>query len=396
MCIAIGQQATLIMLPLYALEVGLGPTGAALVIGMRGLGTMLADVPSGIAVSRFGDRATMLGGALIVTLACAGFAFATSLWALSALGLILGIGFGVLMLGRLHYLTHQTEPHYRGRAITVLAGIQRAGLFIGPVAGGFLVDAFGFAVAFLGATVLTFAGLVLTALFMRFSARGTPSAGRGRGFVATARNIAWIVRHHRSIFTRAGLASVAIQFLRAARQLLIPLWGESIGLDAAGIGLAFGLSSALDAAMFYPAGWLMDFRGRKWALIPSLLVLSASLALLPFADSFWSYLAVALVSGLGNGFGTGVIMTMGADLAPTNDRAEFLGVWRLVGDVGHAGGPFVIGAVVSVVALGGALAFSAIIGVVGALGTAFFVTETLAARAPRREREEKPASPPPG
>ena len=41
-----------------------------------------------------------------------------------------------------------------------------------------------------------------------------------------------------------------------------------------------------------------------------------------------------MLSGLGNGFSTGIFMTLGGDFAPREGRGEFLGVWRLVGDVG--------------------------------------------------------------
>ena len=96
MCIAFGHQATLILLPLYALEIGGGPAAAAAVLGMRGIGTMLADVPAGVAVTRLGDKITMAGGTLAVALACAGFAFAADPWMLGLLALVLGAGFGAL------------------------------------------------------------------------------------------------------------------------------------------------------------------------------------------------------------------------------------------------------------------------------------------------------------
>ena len=35
-------------------------------------------------------------------------------------------------------------------------------------------------------------------------------------------------------------------------------------------------------------------------------------------------------------------MTLGADFAPDVGRGEFLGVWRLISDIGQAGGPVVI------------------------------------------------------
>ena len=371
-CIAVGHQATLILLPLFVLEVGGGPAAAAAVLGMRGLGTMLADVPAGVAVTRLGDKITMAAGTAAVVFACAGFAFAADLRVLGLLAFVLGAGFGALMLGRLNYVTRQCPFAYRGRAITAIAGIQRAGLFVGPAAGGLIAEAFGFAVAFIAAAILNIAGLMLIAAFVRRSRAGVRGGAQPHRAV-----IARILRDHRREFSRAGLASVAMQFVRSARQILIPLWGGAIGLDAASIGLAFGFSSALDAAMFYPAGWLMDFRGRKWSLVPSLALLGASLALMPFATTFWTYLAVALLSGLGNGFGTGIIMALGADLSPHTNRGEFLGVWRLLGDIGHAAGPFVFSAATGFFALGATLGLAAAVGFAGTAVAAWLVPETL-------------------
>lgn len=352
---------------------------------MRGVGTMLADVPAGVAVTRLGDKVTMAGGTLAVALACAGFAFAADPWMLGLLALVLGAGFGALMLGRLNYVTRQCPAAYRGRAITALAGIQRVGLFVGPAAGGLVAEGFGFGAAFAAAAVLNAAGLALIAVFVRRSRRGVRGGAQPHRAV-----IARILRDHRREFTSGGLASLAMQFVRSARQILIPLWGGAIGLDAASIGLAFGLSSALDAAMFYPAGWLMDFRGRKWTLVPSLALLGASLVLMPFATDFRTYLAVALLSGLGNGFGTGIIMALGADLSPRTNRGEFLGVWRLLGDAGHATGPFVFSAATGFFALGATLGLAGAVGFAGAAAAAWLVPETL-----RRPPAGPPSSPPP-
>src|SRR4028118_1976007 len=49
--------------------------------------------------------------------------------------------------------------------------------------------------------------------------------------------------------------------------------------------------------------------------------------------------------GGGTGLGSGIVMTRGSDFAPAIGRAEFLGVWRLVSDVGTAGGPLVVAGV---------------------------------------------------
>ena len=56
----------------------------------------------------------------------------------------------------------------------------------------------------------------------------------------------------------------------------------------------------------------------------------------------------------GNGFGSGILMTLGADAAPAADRAQFLGGWRLCGEAGNAAAPLVVTAVTAVASLSAA------------------------------------------
>ncbi len=72
--------------------------------------------------------------------------------------------------------------------------------------------------------------------------------------------------------------------------------------------------------------------------------------------------------GIGNGFGNGVIMTLGADVAPPATRAEFLAAWRLTHDAGMFLGPLAVGAAATVVPLGLAVAG---LGVVSTAGGGF-------------------------
>src|SRR5215216_2641999 len=103
--------------------------------------------------------------------------------------------------------------------------------------------------------------------------------------------------------------------------------------------------------MFIPAGMLMDRFGRKVAAVPSFALMALGIGLIPFSHDFLTLLLVAMLIGLGNGLGSGLMMTLGADLAPPGATGEFLGVWRLIGDVGATGGPLVVGGLADAAAL---------------------------------------------
>lgn len=69
----------------------------------------------------------------------------------------------------------------------------------------------------------------------------------------------------------------------------------------------------------------MDRLGRKAAIVPSFVVQAVGMALIPLSHSYGGLLAVASLIGLGNGLGSGSMMTLGADLAPARRAASSWG-----------------------------------------------------------------------
>ena len=189
-----------------------------------------------------------------------------------------------------------------------------------------------------------------------------------------------VLRRHAHTFATAGTSVLVLSSLRASRQLLLPLWGDHLGLDGATIGVIFGLSAAMDMTLFYPAGAAMDRWGRKTVALPCLAILSIGLIILPLADGAWGLVAVGLLLGFGNGIGSGVIMTLGSDLAPPAGTARFLGMWRFIGDLGMAGGPLLIAAVGGLATLAAGSVTVGLIGLVGVPFLACTVPETFRRR----------------
>jgi len=69
---------------------------------------------------------------------------------------------------------------------------------------------------------------------------------------------------------------------------------------------------------------------------------------------------------LANGLGSGVIMVLGADLAPKDARSEFLASYRLLVDFGDAAAPGILSGLVAVIGLTGAMAGFGFLGFIGA------------------------------
>ena len=369
--LSIGQQGLLILLPLYLIQLNGNIALAATIVGLRGLGMMFFDIPAGLFVSRFGDKAAMLIALACTALTSIAFVLVETTWGLVIVTFLYGMGNGAWLTARLSFITDSCIPARRGRTIAVIAGIMRIGALLGPLAGGFIAEFIGFKMAFLGAGMLTIVAVFLIYIFARNikpdHSDTTPHMTR----------LIEVVGSNLYVFSTGGTVALTLLLMRAARQILIPLYGAMIGLNAAEIGIIYSLSSLVDFLMFYPAGRIMDEFGRKWTAGPCITILAMTLIMLPMVNSFYGLLSIGLLSGFGNGWGTGVVMTLGSDFAPAGRRGEFLGVWRLISDLGLAGGPFLVGGLTQISTLVIATYAVAGTGLLGLFILLKYVKETL-------------------
>jgi MFS family permease len=166
-----------------------------------------------------------------------------------------------------------------------------------------------------------------------------------------------------------GVVSAIIGGLRTARIVGLPLWALHIGLSPAQTALYMGIAGALDLALAYTSGQIMDRFGRRWSALPTLLGLSFTFSLLTVATDATTFLAVALVMSLANGVGSGIILVIGSDLAPKGERNEFLASYRLLVDAGVAATPILISLTTALFGLASAMFALTGLGIIGAAMT---------------------------
>ena len=104
--------------------------------------------------------------------------------------------------------------------------------------------------------------------------------------------------------------------------------------------------------------------------------------LLPLTSGATSVGLVAALMGLGNGISSGVVLTLGADASPPQDRAQFLAGWRLCSDLGNTAGPLLISAVTALATLAAA---AVTMGLITWAGAAWLI-KWVPVYAPRRHR----------
>jgi MFS family permease len=340
--VAVGQGAILPLVALSARELGASVGTAALIVALVGLGQLIGDLPAGALAARIGERRALVGACAVDALALLAAFVAQSLIVLAVAITITGLAHAVFGLARHAYLTEAIPVPFRARALSTLGGAFRIGLFIGPFIAAALVTRWSIGAAYAFAAIMSIAAAFLTA-FLPDVTRTHPAAvtNHARGH----RSVISVLAEHRRILLTLGVGVLVISAARATRQSIVPLWAESIGVDAATTAVIFGISAGVDMLLFYPGGAIMDRFGRVYVAVPTMIVLGLGFVLLPLTTGATSVGLVAALMGLGNGVSSGIVLTLGADASPPQDRAQFLGGWRVCSDLGNAAGPLVISAV---------------------------------------------------
>lgn len=357
--ISTGEGAMLPILIYAARSLHASPAMAVVVVAVNGFGAMLCDLPAGWVVARFGEwRSGWIAGGLL----CAGLAgcLAADSVALLALSVFVqAAGWSVWGLVRLTHLSRVAPEFARGRALSLFGGVVRAGnvlgpfLFIGVASNNDTAPAF-----------VIYLATVVVAVAWTAVARDRADQVHAEARAEPVHPVK-VLRDNRRAFATSGVGSLGISLLRGSRTAMVPLWAAHIGLDSSTAAAIYAYSSAVELAFFYSAGVVSDRWGRRAVALPCIVLLSLGHLVLPLSHTFTTLLLAALVLGFGNAAGSGIVMTLGADLTPAVGRASFLAVWRSISDGGVAAGPLLDSAVVGAgsIALAGP--------VVGVVGLAF-------------------------
>lgn len=361
-------------IPLFASDFGVTSTLIALAVSAAAFGTLAMDIPAGAFLQRIGLRRAMLAGSGLV-------AVSTSLIALPIVGyeatialrIVAGVGTALWGISRHAYIAESIPVAERGKALSMFGGLQRLGTLGGPAFGGILMGLTGARVSFLVSGLMAgIAFVVALALIPATAVAIRELTSRGR----------WLMVRRTVVDNRRDLAAAAAaqtfaQMIRAGRVFILPLYGYTyLGLSGAEVGVILTVSSVFDVAMSIPAGLTMDRFGRKASMVPSFAIMGVGVAFVPLTDNFWQLLIASAVVGFGNGFGAGSMMTLGADLAPRGATGEFLGLWRVIGDLGMVLGPLLVGVLADVLDIKGSAFALSMIGFLAAGIIVFLVRET--------------------
>ncbi len=367
----LGEGAILPVIPLTARDLGASVPVAALAVALIGIGSLVSNIPASLITMHRGERWAIVAAALWCALAMALCAWVPHLGVFALGSFMIGMSQAVFSLARQSYLTEAVPIEFRARALSTLGGSMRVGMFVGPFVAAAAIHAWGL----VGAYGVGIVALVLAAgVAARIPDLAAPAVdGDVQAEPPAAATVVSTLRNHRHIFTTLGIGVLLVSAVRATRQAMIPLWADHLLLAPSVASLIYGLAGGIDMLVFYPAGKVMDQKGRRWVAVPSMIIMGAALLATPFTHGAGTLLIAALAIGFGNGIGSGMVMTIGADHSPRHGRAHFLGVWRLMSDIGASCGPALLSVLAATLSLGAGIAVTGLLAFAAAGQLAYWI-----------------------
>ncbi|MEC5183733.1 MFS family permease [Cryobacterium sp. MP_3.1] len=365
---SIGEGAMIPLIPLVADGLGASLAFAGFIAAMVMVGELVGDIPSGAIVSRIGERNSMIGASLLAIIAVLVCIVAPNPVVLLVGIFLIGLATAVFALARHAFMTSYVPVAYRARALSTLGGVFRAGWFVGPFLAAGVIHLTGSTTAVFWVFIVccVAAAVVLMLLpdpTVTFAKPAPVAAVETAGLFST-------IWRYRGVLLRLGTGAGLVGAMRATRTVLLPLWAVSIGINEPDTALIIGIAGGIDFALFYASGQIMDRFGRMWTAIPSMIGLGVGMLALAFTHDLpenvaW-FIAVAMFLSVANGIGSGLLMTLGADLAPAGGPAPFLGAWRFTADFGSAAAPLAVAGIIALLSLSVASAVMGMVGLVGA------------------------------
>ncbi len=333
----------------------------AAIAGGSAIAALMAGIISplvGVLIDRYGSRKMMTAGALVMAAAFAMLSLVTSLWQLYALNLTAALGMTCVAWLPNQTLISNWFDRKRGLAMGIaLAGIGFGGMVMAPLA-GFLIERFGWRLAFAGlASLIFFIVIPATSAVIRnrpddlglLPDGGLPPSrppgstinGEGQARVVPGLALADAVRSSAFwvlslgqclwIFGSMSVIGHSVAFLRDV--------GFESRVAASSLGIALGIS--VGGRLLF--GYFADRFTKKSIMVVALFLHGASVLCLLGIQSPGALPAFVALFGLGIGGGAVLVPLLVGEYFGLLSFGKILGMLMISATLGAAVGPVLTG-----------------------------------------------------
>ena len=332
-----------VLLPLHIKDLGGTEIEIGVVMGLYSAVGIVCQPIIGPWVDAIGRRLFMVVGTGLVLAAAILAAAFDSIPVLASVRVLQGFGFSAYFVAMFSYVVDLVPPRQRGWALGIYGVSGFAATAFAPLLGELIVRRAGFRALFAVSAVLSVIPLVLVLRLRDHRPRGGVTVP-GPGWLRAG--LGDVVHRHMIVTLFFGLGSGTVF-------AFLPTFAESLAV--AGLSLFYTAYAAAAIAVRVFGGRLIDTRGRRAVIVPSMflqMVGPALLALIGYAvtrTSTTPVVPVLFVAGLASGAAHGFLYpglaALVTDLTPASHRASAVGVFSAMFLLGQSAGVFVFGGV---------------------------------------------------
>jgi len=332
------------IMPVYAVQLGAAGIELGFIIAAFNLARSLFNPLVGRLSDRLGRKPFMLAGLAGYAVLSLAYIHADSVAGLIAVRFVHGLAAVCVAPVAMAVVAEIAPPHRLGRYMGTLSMALMLGVGAGPMLGGVIQDWLGMNAAFMTMGALALLTAIGILVFVpRLGRTALPS-----GVPAS------------SIFQVLGrspilLAVFVIRFFSAAGQgavyTFLPLYGASIGISSAQVGVLLGVNVLLIALLQRPGGSLAD-RTRPLLLMVGGIALSGlAVAGMPLVPNFSGALVMNIVMGVANGIAVPAALVLAGREGRVVGMGSVMSLFDAALSLGFIVSPILLGLVLDILGI---------------------------------------------
>lgn len=325
----------LITLPFYIQKLGGSESEIGLIIGVYTLSAVFLRPFLGRGVDMIGRKAFLIAGSLIFFISMLLYNYTTDVTSLLLLRVLHGLGWGAATTASTTLIADIAPPARRGEAMGVFGMAANVAMAIGPVLSMMLLNAYDFPTLFAVSSAIAFVSvlLVLPISEIKVKRQNTPLFSK------------------EALFPSVLMFAVTLTY--GSIVSFLPLFAQMQGIINPGI--FFSVFAVTIILIRGPGGKLSDIKGRKSVIVPGMILVALGLFVLSRAESLQSFLAAAVLYGIGFGLFHPAMMALLVDRINPQGRGAAMGTFTASFDLGIGMGSIVMGLILQYAGISQAL-----------------------------------------
>ncbi len=328
-------------LALFADSLGASPMLIGMIVALSTVTGIFLKLPMGVLSDIVNRHRLMVAGVLAFALPPFLYPFIEDLTTLGGLRLVHGLATAMFTPLALATVA-EWIPERRGEAFGWYTSATQGGGLLGPMIGGVLVYQMGFTPTFFLAGLFGCMGLVCFYL-IPFNSPESPTQPLSRAILWNNMKAGLYRVCQIPPILITSMAEAAKMVGNGTLMAFLPLYGLLIGLNAAEIGVLFGVQAVTSFVSKPVMGRVSDRGVREPLIFGGLCLCGLTVMVIPQVEGYALLLFIAGAFGFGEAVVTSSTTALIADLAEDKGIGAGMGLRGTIMDMGHAGGPFIAG-----------------------------------------------------